>query len=82
MKLNKSTSLSLVLALFFLVKKAKKALFCIKYYTTSLNNFPVKVTNNLFDTLVKPIMTYNPEVTYLDTFKSLYKAKKRASRIF
>jgi hypothetical protein len=24
-----------------LVKKAKKALFCIKYYTTSLNNFPV-----------------------------------------
>jgi hypothetical protein len=40
---------------------------------------PVKVANNLFDTLVKPIMTYNSEVTYLDTFISLYKAKKRAS---
>jgi hypothetical protein len=42
-----------------LVKKAKKALFCIKSYTTSLNNLPVKVGNNLFDSLVKPIMTYN-----------------------
>jgi hypothetical protein len=42
-----------------LAKKAKKALFCIKSYTTSLNNLP--------------------EVTYLDTFISLYKAKKRAS---
>jgi hypothetical protein len=31
------------------------------------------------DTLVKPIMTYNSEVTYLDTFISLYRAKKRAS---
>ena len=62
-----------------LVKKAKKALFCIKSYTTSLNNLPVKVVNNLFDTLVKPIMTYNSEVTYLDTLISLYKAKKRAS---
>ena len=62
-----------------LVKKATKALFCIKSYTTSLNNLPVKVANNLFDSLVKPIMTYNSEVTYLDTFISLYKAKKRAS---
>ena len=26
-----------------LVKKAKKALFCIKSYTKSLNNLPVKV---------------------------------------
>jgi hypothetical protein len=31
-----------------LVKKAKKALFCIKSYTTSLNNLPVKVASNLF----------------------------------
>jgi hypothetical protein len=56
----------------YLVKKAKKALFCIKSYTTSLNNLPVKVANNLFDTLVKPIMTYNSEVLYLDTYISLY----------
>ena len=53
--------------------------FCIQSYTTSLNNLPVKVDNNLFDSLVKPIMTYNSEVTYLDTFISLYRAKKRAS---
>jgi hypothetical protein len=62
-----------------LVKKAKKALFCIKSYTTSFNNLPVKVANNLFDTLVKPIMTYNSEVTYLNSFISLYRAKKTAS---
>ena len=46
---------------------------------TSLNNLPVKVTNNLSDTVFKPIMTYNSEVTYLDTFISLYRARKRAS---
>jgi hypothetical protein len=62
-----------------LVKNAKKALFCIKSYTTSLNNLTVEVANNLFDILVKPIMTYNSEVTYLDTFISLYRVKKRAS---
>jgi hypothetical protein len=49
-------------------KNARKALFCIKSYTTSLNNLTIKVANNLFDILVKPIMTYNSEVTYLDTF--------------
>ena len=53
--------------------------FCIQSYTTSLHNLPVKVANNLFDSLVKPIMTYNSEVAYLDTFISLYRAKKRAS---
>ena len=47
--------------------------------TTSSNNLPVKVANNLFDSLVTPIMTYNSEVTYLDTFISIYRAKKRAS---
>jgi hypothetical protein len=62
-----------------MLKPLLKALFCIKSYTTSLNNLPVKVASNLFDTLVKPIMTYNSEVTYLDTFISLYRVKKRAS---
>ena len=51
-----------------LVKKTKATLFCM--YTTSLNNLPVKVANNLFDSLVKPIMTYNSEVAYLDNFIS------------
>ena len=54
---------------------------CVTTYKllTSLNNLPVKVANNFSDTLVKPIMTYNSEVTYLNTFISLYRAKKRAS---
>ena len=62
-----------------LIKNAKKDLFCIKSYTTSLNNLSVEVANNLYDILVKPIMTFNSEVTYLDTFISLYRVKKRVS---
>ena len=61
-----------------LTKKAKKVFFAIKSYTKSLNNLPIKVANNLFDSLVKPIMTYNSEVTYLDTYISFHRAKSRA----
>lgn len=61
-----------------LVKKAQKALFGLKAYTKSLNNLPVKVACHLFDSLIKPIMIYNSEVTYLDTYISLFRAKNRA----
>ena len=36
------------------------------------------MANNLFDSLVSPIMTYNAEITYLDSYISLFRAKKRA----
>ena len=61
-----------------LVKRAKKALFSIKTYSKSLTNLPPKVACNLFDSLVKPIMIYNAEITYLDTYLSFHRAKKRA----
>lgn len=63
-----------------LVKKAKKALFGMRHYTKSINNLPINVACNLFDLLVKPIMTYNSEITYVDTYISYYRAKNRANR--
>ena len=62
-----------------LVNKAKKVLFAIKSYAGSMNNMPIKVACSLFDTMVKPIATYNSEVTYMDTYISLFRAKQRAN---
>lgn len=61
-----------------LTKRAKKVLFAMKSYTSSLCNLPVTVANNLFDSMVKPIALYNSEVTFLDTYVTYYRAKKRA----
>ena len=55
-----------------LTRKAKKVFFAIRSYTNSLNNLPFKVANNLFDSLVTPIMTYNAEITYLTMFRFIY----------
>ena len=41
-----------------LVKKAQKVLFSIKSRVDSLGNIPIKVSNNLFDMLVQPVLTY------------------------
>ena len=62
-----------------LSKKARKVLFALKTYTKSINDLPINVACNLFDTLVKPIALYNSEITYLDTYISYLRAKKRAS---
>ena len=63
-----------------LAKKAWKVLFSIKSYMGSLNNIPVQVACNLFDNMVKPILTYNSEITFMDTYLSLYRAKNRANK--
>jgi hypothetical protein len=42
-----------------LAKKAQKVLFSIKSRVVSLGNIPIKVSNNLFDKLVQPVLTYN-----------------------
>ena len=58
-------------------KKAQKALFSIKARTAKLGNLPIKISCNLFDSLVKPVLTYNSEVSFMDTYHTLYKAKIR-----
>jgi hypothetical protein len=40
-----------------LAKKAKKVLFSIKSRVSSLRNIPIKVSNNIFDKLVQPVLT-------------------------
>ena len=53
---------SLVNSSLDLSKKDKKVLFSIKAYTSDFGQIPVKVACNLFDTLVKSILTYNSEI--------------------
>jgi len=37
----------------------------------------VKVAYNLFDTLVKPILTYNSEISFMDSYLKLFTCKKK-----
>jgi hypothetical protein len=37
-------------------------------YTSDFGQIPVKVTCNLFDTLVKPILTYNLDISFMDSY--------------
>ena len=45
-----------------------------------MGNFPVKVMSNLFEKLVRPILTYNSEISYMDYYLTFYRAKKRAAQ--
>jgi hypothetical protein len=61
-----------------LAKKAQKVLFSIKSRVASLGNIPIKVSNNLFDKLVQPVLTYNAEISFMDSYLTYYRAKHRA----
>jgi hypothetical protein len=66
-------------------KRQKKVLFSIKAYTSDFDQIPVKVACDLFDTLVKPILTYNSEISFMDSYLKLFRAtlcaEKRNSKI-
>jgi hypothetical protein len=62
-----------------LAKKAQKVLLSIKSrVASSLGNIPIKVSNNLFDKLVQPVLTYNAELFFMDSYLTYYTAKRRA----
>lgn len=61
-----------------LAKKARKAMYSIKSYTSSYSDLPVKVSCNLFDTLIRPILCYNSEIFYMDIYLKYYRAKQRS----
>ena len=63
-----------------LAKKARKVLFAINSYSSGFGQLPVRVSCNLFATLVKPILTYNSEICYMDTYIQFYRAKLRANK--
>jgi hypothetical protein len=49
-----------------------------KSRVASLGNIPIKVSNNLFDKLVQPVLTYNAEISFMDSYLTYYRAKRRA----
>ena len=60
-----------------LAKKAQTVLFSIKSRVASLGNIPIKVSNNLLDKLVQPVLTYNAEISFMDSYLTYYRAKRR-----
>ena len=61
-----------------LAKTVQKVLFSIKSRVSSIGNIPIKVSNNLFDMLVQPVLTYNAELSFMDSYLTYYRAKRRA----
>jgi hypothetical protein len=61
-----------------LAKKARKVLFSLREKTSSLGILPISVSINLFDKLVRPILTYNSEISFMDYFLVYHRAKQRA----
>jgi hypothetical protein len=52
----------------------------IKSYRCSLSELPVTVSTHLFDSLVRPILTYNCEIWNMDTYKAHYNVTLRATK--
>ena len=63
-----------------LAKKGRKVLFSIKAKTSSLGYLPIEVSNNLFDKLVRPVLTYNSEISFMDGHLPYYRAKIRGEK--
>jgi hypothetical protein len=63
-----------------LSKKALKVMYSIKSYTSNLNELPVNVSTHLFDSLVRPILTYNCEIWNMNVYKPYFNATERAKK--
>ena len=61
-----------------LAKKARKVLFALYSRFSAIGNVPIHVASNLFDSLVKPILTYNSEICMMDVYLPFIRAKTRA----
>lgn len=58
--------------------KSLKVLFSIKKYMEKILNFPIASQCRLFSALVRPILTSNAEIWYMDVYQKLLNAKMRA----
>ena len=63
-----------------LSKKALKVMYSMKSYTSNLNELPVNVSTHLFDSLVRPILTYNCEIWNMNVYKPYFNATERAKK--
>jgi hypothetical protein len=64
--INKSKIINLFVTYFCSRLGSQKVLFSIKSRVSSLGNIPIKVSNNLFDKLVQPVLTYNAEISFME----------------
>ena len=56
-------------------------MFALRKRFANFEQLPVNLSCKLFDTLIRPVLSYNSENSYMDDNLSLYKADFRAEKI-
>ena len=69
---------SLVLSAKILAQKALKVLYSIKGITSHINQLPAKLSCHLFDCLVRPVLTFNSEIWYMEIYQRYFNSDARA----
>ena len=62
-----------------LSKKGIKVLFSLRKYMSNFNFVPTNLSCKLFNTLIRPILTHNSEIWFMDNFQSAFMASNRAA---
>jgi hypothetical protein len=63
-----------------LSKKGLKVLFSKRKIFSNFEQLPVNLSCKLFDTLLRPILTYNCEIWYMEDYLPTYRALIRADK--
>lgn len=63
-----------------LSKKGLKVLFSMRKIFSNFEQLPVNLSCKLFDTLLRPILTYNCEIWYMEDYLPIYRALIRADK--
>ena len=56
-----------------------KVLYSLKGLTSQINQLPAKLSCHLFDSLVRPVLTFNAEIWYMEIYQKYFNSDKRAS---
>ena len=64
----------------YLSQKALKVMYSIRTNTSHLNQIPANLACHLFDSLVRPILTFGSEIWYMDIYKSFYNSSCRSKQ--
>ena len=63
-----------------LAQKALKVMYSIRSYTSNITQMPANLACHLFDSLVRPILTFNSEIWYMDIYRSYHNSDCRAKQ--
>jgi hypothetical protein len=61
-------------------KKGLKVLFSLKNRFMNFSSIPVNLSCKLFDILIRPILTYNSEIFFMDNYFSISRAISRSEQ--